>query len=45
MKINPLRKARMEPRVVKRQKKKFPYMTARRAELQSQLRARHWDTA
>lgn len=45
LKINPLRKARMEPRVVKRQKKKFPYMTAPRAELQSQLRARHWDTA
>lgn len=45
LKINPLRKTRLEPRVLKRQKKEFPYMTAGRSELKAQLRARHCDTA
>jgi hypothetical protein len=45
LKINPLRPGRLEPRVIKRQKKQFPYMTKTRAELKSELRARHCDTA
>jgi hypothetical protein len=45
LKINPLRPGRLEPRVIKRQKKEFPYMTKPRAELKAQLRARHGDTA
>lgn len=44
LKINPRRPGRLEPRVIKRQKKEFPYMTRPRAELKSQLRARHCDT-
>lgn len=44
LKINPLRPGRLEPRVRKRPKKQFPYMTIPRAELKSQLRARYWDT-
>lgn len=43
--INPLRPGRLEPRVLKRQKKEFPYMTLPRAQLKSQLRARHCVTA
>jgi hypothetical protein len=45
LKINPLRPGRLEPRVIKRQKKEFPYMTRLRAELKAQLRATHCDTA
>jgi len=44
LKINPLRPGRREPRVRKRSKKQFPYMTIPRAQLKSQLRARYWDT-
>lgn len=42
--INPLRPGRLEPRVRKRAKKQFPYLTVPRAQLQSQLRARYRDT-
>ena len=35
--INPLRPGRLEPRVIKRQKKEFPYMTKPRAVLKAQL--------
>jgi hypothetical protein len=44
LKINPLRPGRLEPRVLKRPKKSFPYMTLPRAQLKSQLRASHCDT-
>jgi hypothetical protein len=44
LKINPLRPGRLEPRVLKRAKKQFPYMTRPRAELKAQLRALHCDT-
>jgi hypothetical protein len=44
VKINPLRPGRLEPRVIKRQKKEFPYMTSSRASLKAQLRARLCDT-
>jgi hypothetical protein len=44
LKINPLRPGRLEPRVLKRPKKSFPYLTLPRAQLKSQLRARHCDT-
>jgi hypothetical protein len=43
LKVNPLRRARLEPRVLKRAKKEFPYMTIPRAQLKSQLRARYRD--
>jgi len=43
--VNPLRPGRLEPRVIKRQKKEFPYMTSPRADLKAQLRAKHKDTA
>lgn len=43
--INPLRPGRLEPRVLKRAKKQFPYMTCPRAQLKAQLRALHCDTA
>jgi hypothetical protein len=43
--VNPLRKARLEPRAIKRQKKEFPYMTQPRAKLKAQLRAQYGDTA
>jgi len=43
--VNPLRPGRLEPRVLKRQKKEFPYMTSPRADLKAQLRAKHGDTA
>jgi hypothetical protein len=45
LRVNPLRYGRLEPRVIKRQKKEFPYMTRPRAELKAQLRALHCDTA
>jgi hypothetical protein len=45
LKINPLRPGRLEPRVLKRPKKQFPYMTCSRATLKAQLRAKNWDTA
>jgi hypothetical protein len=45
IKINPLRTGRLEPRVRKRPKKQFPYMTIPRAQLKAQLHARHCDTA
>ncbi len=38
IKVNPLRPGRLEPRVIKRQKKRFPYMTSPRAVLEAQLR-------
>jgi hypothetical protein len=44
LKINPLRPGRLEPRVLKRAKKRFPYMTRPRRELKAQLRALHGDT-
>ena len=43
-KINPLRPGRLEPRVLKRAKKQYPYMVRPRAELKAQLRALHCDT-
>jgi hypothetical protein len=39
------RPGQLEPRAIKRQKKEFHYMTAPRAELKAQLRAKHCDTA
>lgn len=45
IKINPLRPGRLEPRVLKRAKKQFPYMTKPRATLKLELQARHRDTA
>lgn len=44
LKVNPLRPGRLEPRVRKRPKKQFPYMTLPRAQLKAQLRATHCDT-
>lgn len=44
LKVNPPRPGRLEPRVLKRPKKQFPYMTMPRAVLKSQLRATHCDT-
>jgi hypothetical protein len=41
LKINPLREGRLEPRVIKSQKKQFPYMTRPRKELQMELLAKH----
>ena len=45
IKINPLRPGRLEPRVLKRAKKQFPYMTKPRATLKLELQAKHRDTA
>jgi hypothetical protein len=45
IKINPWRPGRLEPRVRKRPKKQFPYMTIPRDQLKAQLRAKHCDTA
>jgi hypothetical protein len=39
--VNPFRPGRLEPRVLKRRKKEFPYMTEPRAVLKSQLREKH----
>jgi hypothetical protein len=43
--VNPMRPGRLEPRVLKRAKKQFPYMTKPRTVLKAQLRAKHCDTA
>jgi hypothetical protein len=43
--VNPLRPARLEPRVLKRQKKEFPYMTKPRALLKLELREKYGVTA
>lgn len=43
--VNPLRPGRLEPRVLKRAKKQFPYMTRPRGELKAQLQAIYQDTA
>jgi len=45
IKINPLRPGRLEPRVLKRAKKQFPYMTRSRAKLKLELCVKHCDTA
>ena len=45
LKVNPLRPGRLEPRALKGKHQRFPYMTVPRAVLQSQLRAKHMDTA
>jgi hypothetical protein len=39
--VNPLRPGRLEPRVLKRPKKQFPYMTKPRAVLKQELRAKY----
>jgi hypothetical protein len=44
LKVNPLRPGRLEPRVRKRAKKQFSYMTLPRAQLKAQLRAKYRDT-
>lgn len=44
LKVNPLRPGRLEPRALKGNRQRFPYMTRPRSELQSQLRAKHKDT-
>ncbi len=41
--VNPLRPGRLEPRVIKRQKKEFPYMTKPRAVLKAQLYEKYGD--
>ncbi len=41
LKVNPWRPGRLEPRVIKRQKKEYPYMTRPRAVLKLQLREEH----
>src|SRR5206468_2562301 len=43
VKINPLRPGRLEPRVLKRAKKQFSYLTVPRVQLKSELRARYAD--
>ena len=43
--INPLRPIRLEPRVLKRAKKEFPYMTKPRAVLKAELRDKYGVTA
>jgi hypothetical protein len=43
--VNPLRPTRLEPRVLKRQKKEFPYMTKPRAVLKTQLHEKYCVTA
>ncbi len=39
--INPIRPGRLEPRVLKRSKKQFPYLTRPRAQLKSQLQEKY----
>jgi hypothetical protein len=39
--VNPIRPGRLEPRVLKRAKKQFPYLTEPRAQVKSQLREKH----
>lgn len=41
LKINPLRIGRLEPRVLKRAKKQFPYLTQTRAVLKAQLKEKY----
>ncbi len=43
--VNPIRSGRLEPRVLKRPKKQFPYMTLPRAILKSQLREKYCVTS
>jgi hypothetical protein len=43
--FNPIRPGRLEPRVIKRQKKEFPYMTKPRAVLKAQLQEQYGDRA
>jgi hypothetical protein len=43
IKINPLRPGRLEPRVIKRAKTQFPYMTRPRAQLKLELYAKYGD--
>lgn len=45
LKINPQRRCRLEPRVLKHSQNRYPYMKLPRHVLKSQLRARHCDTA
>jgi hypothetical protein len=45
LKINPHRRGRLEPRVLKHSQNRYPYMKQPRRVLKSQLRARHRDTA
>lgn len=45
LKINPRRPGRLEPRALKGNRQRFPYMTVPRAALQSQLHATHRDMA
>jgi len=45
LKINPSRPGRLEPRVLKRPKKQFPYMTRPRAQLKAELHEKHRDAA
>jgi len=45
IKINPSRPGRLEPRVRKRPKKRFPCMVVPRVQLKAQLRARHCDAS
>jgi len=44
LKVNPQRPGRLEPRVLKRQKKEFPYMTVPRSQLKAQLLATYINT-
>jgi hypothetical protein len=44
IKINPSRPGRLEPRVIKRAKKQYPFLTVPRALLKTQLRAPHCNT-
>ena len=43
--VNPLRSGRLEPRVLKRPKKQFPYMTKPRAVLKAELYEKYGDLA
>lgn len=45
LKINPKRRCRLEPRALKHSQNRYPYMKLPRHELQSQLHAKHCDTA
>jgi hypothetical protein len=45
LKINPLRLGRLEPRVIKRAKGRYPHMTKPRSTLRAQLRAKYGDAA
>jgi hypothetical protein len=44
LKINPLRRCRLDPRALKHSQNRYPYMKLPRHVLKSQLRARHCDT-